>query len=266
MLDPSVRTPFVIQHVRANRNPIYKFTCPACGRSAPTFRPPTRDQAASAAAPVPSIFFFDRASSAALAIAQQVRASGGVVMFEPNGLGRDDSTRRFIELATVLKISDGRKPLLHFFDAAPGNQLQIQTLGSDGIAWRRGGRSWRALPGEQSNSLDSSGAGDWLSSVLLHYLARTPVMSDTDLVKTLQAGQILAAISCEYLGARGLYTAPKAEVNEKLRQRGVEQFVTDRDDCSVINAKSSDAACNVCLAAPDDVTMRRTDRLAAIGT
>jgi fructokinase len=209
------------------------------------------------------LFFFDRASSAALHAAEEVRTNGGQVMFEPNGLGRENSTRRAIELATVLKISGSRRALLHLFDCAIDAQLQIQTRGNQGLLWRRTGETWRGLPAELSSSVDSSGAGDWLTSVLLAAMSRSPQMLEVELVRTLRAGQAIAAVSCEYLGARGMNLASVDEVRDKLRRRGFDDYPGAGSRRLMADSLRSDAACDVCLAATSDAASSYMDRLAA---
>lgn len=265
-LDPQVQTPVLIQVVTdAPAEPRYLFTCPICRRSSASFRPITPEHAHAVTTPTPSMFFFDRASAAALEIARQVREAGGIVMFEPNTVGREQLTSRAVQLASIVKVSSGRGERLRaLLDSGPKGQVQIRSDGGRGLTWRRFGQRWRHEAALPSRAVDTSGAGDWLTSGLLHGLTVGHLESDAEVRDALARGQALAAVSCEFVGARGLANAPRSKVRRHLSGFGL----TLEGDRSAHVAEAGDAAddlaCRVCLA-PQEIKVD-TAHLAAIGT
>jgi fructokinase len=88
--------------------------------------------------------------------------------------------------------------------------LEIQTVGKDGLMFRRKGcDSWITLPSYSIEGVvDSAGAGDWCTAGLVFNLFRNTTsinaISDTDIKDALRFGQVLSALNCTFEGARGL--------------------------------------------------------------
>jgi fructokinase len=251
-----VDTPVVVHEVNA-RTHRYHFTCPSCGRRFPRHRPvPLPSAYELMCGGAPDVLFFDRASSAALLVADHVRANGGLVFFEPSTLGAFDRFTRAIDLAHVVKFSSERvKGFADHIRPSP-RQLQIETLGSRGARWRVGSGRWRRIQAlEAPTIIDAGGAGDWMTAAFLDALAgRVPVTVDSiDALEPLQQGQAWAALSCGFVGARGLSKAmPVSQARcmvDELRESKYTQRVPVRDD----DARSGqvDSSCGACLAAAD---------------
>ena len=250
--DPAVRTPVLIHDARSSR-PRYLFTCPSCGNSAASYRPPTTG---SALAAVPSSFvFFDRASAFAIEEARRASASGGKVMFEPNSLGRRQQCEAAIGLADIVKVSDDRPAdLKALLEGAPRGQLQVCTAGENGLSWRFAGSSWHHSVAKRITAVDTSGAGDWTTAGIISVLATSRPWTVTQIEEALNVGQVLAARACEYIGARGMsYALAAADV----LPMGVRHRVAARSA-----ELPNPLKCSVCL--DPDVT-DRTEVLAAIG-
>ena len=223
---PTAETPVIVQQNRIARNgtPEHRFsvTCPACGAWFPSFRAVTADsaslvmEAVADAAPsgfTPRVFFFDRVSRGALLLARFFADRGALVVFEPVGVG---DPRLFAEaLATthVLKYSHERLPeLADRRTTASRPLLELETRGEDGLRYRSPllpTRAWRrhgAVPA--SPVVDTAGAGDWCTAVLLSALAAGGVAGFVDTCQrhvsdAVRYAQAAAAIACTYEGARG---------------------------------------------------------------
>ncbi|MCH5717773.1 PfkB family carbohydrate kinase [Niabella hibiscisoli] len=92
-------------------------------------------------------------------------------------------------------------------------KVEIETLGSNGIKFRTNKSKvgkWHYLaPFKLPNVRDTAGAGDWCSAGIIAHLAelQTPKISSLnvkDWSNAINSGQSYAAISCLFVGARGL--------------------------------------------------------------
>lgn len=132
-----------------------------------------------------------------------------------------------LQLCDVLKYSDQRAK--GFSDFLSDNKafLEIQTLGAEGLRFQLRGqrrmRSWAALSSYDVDVKDTAGAGDWTTVGLIHRLFDEGRQSLRSLTKTqvaeaLQYGQALAALNCQFEGARGaMYQLPQSRFCEKLK-------------------------------------------------
>jgi fructokinase len=215
-LDRQLRTPVVYQfNDMANRHHSFSFDCPSCGTSR-RFAPGLIDGIEARPGTVPQrgqVFFFDRLTASSVVLAQQARANGGLVVFEPSSLGQDRSLFvRAVRAAHVVKYSADRISEDELPSLREGF-LEVQTLGARGLRFRMHSLdpSWVELPAIHTASVvDTAGAGDWCTAGFLHALARqTPAGSLADLgynhvYAALRSGQAVAALNCQHIGARGL--------------------------------------------------------------
>ena len=108
-----------------------------------------------------------------------------------------------------------------------GAQLEIQTSGDEGLRFllrdRRRAKTWVTFPLTEVDVKDTAGAGDWTTAGLIYRLfgdGRETLRSLTrsNVSDALQYGQALAALNCEFEGARGaMYQIPKQRFLDKLR-------------------------------------------------
>jgi len=216
---PSTRpTPIVIQRLLAGPGgePVHKFswTCPCCGSWLPRYTAIAKAAAAQVVAEIdePAVFFFDRPSPGAIAMATAYSAAGALVVFEPSANGDPRTFEAALKLADIVKYSDQRMAALPRHLSAR-KQLEIQTLGRSGLRYRfaKGSRTtaWKLLPSIVARELvDSAGAGDWSTAGLLHHVGRTgragfESCKHEELEAALHYGQALAAWTCSFEGARG---------------------------------------------------------------
>lgn len=199
-----VETPILVQRLTKS-GPKYLFSCPVCSYKFASHRPATREQAEEAAAASPRILFVDRASKASLDLMHNVKGQGGVVMFEPNGPGRPSLTAQAIALADILKVSEDRVASLGaLLNAAPTRQVQVRTRGRQGLEFRIGQNAWHVRRAHRARVSDSAGAGDWVTAGLLAHLLNEPDLTYRNISEGLDLGQGLAALSCAFVGARGM--------------------------------------------------------------
>lgn len=221
--DDAALTPVIVQqNRRAESGGVshhFSWRCPGCGSYWPSFRPPTRKSVEALAPKMRKhkSFFFDRASSGTILMAEISRSVGAVVFFEPSSVGDEKVLQRAVKASTIVKYSADRLKML------PGRQrppLEIRTRGSDGLEFRLpGARKWRHLPAVRARAvMDTSGSGDWLSAGFIKGscgAGRTGFdrLTEEQLVSAMRFGQALAAWNCQFEGARGaMYHTPAPSV------------------------------------------------------
>lgn len=229
------RTPIVIERIRklANGLPRSRFvwTCPGCGAWLPGYQAVlAKDmEPVIASMPDPVVCFFDRASRGALDLAAASAKRGALVVFEPSGVGDARLFREALGLSHVLKYSHERLSGIveTLGDRAP--LLEIETLGADGLRYRLGGhsgkREWRLLDAYGVTDVrDTVGAGDWCTAGFIHALGRRGAVALANpgrktVEGALRAGQVLAALTCAYEGARGgMYAMDKRQFRAAIRK------------------------------------------------
>ena len=214
VVESTMTTPTVIHEVLPKRHR-FRYGCPLCGRKLPRFRPIGVETGMLIAEQTsPDVLVVDRPSRAAVEMARRVSSRGGLVVFEPS---RPALNQRFDELALqshLLKYSDEAIDPRDL-PSAPrtSRQIQIRTLGPRGAQWRRVGNPWRYVDGFRPVVRDAAGAGDWTTAALLAVLGpMNPTdFNSVDFDDPLRLAQAVAALNCEFVGARGLSRAVKRE-------------------------------------------------------
>lgn len=246
-----VVTPVVIHEVFDGGHR-FRFGCPTCGRRFPRHRPIPNDMARTLLArQLPSVFFFDRASRAAIAIAEAVRDTGGLVMFEPGTRGHEQSFKRALDLAHIIKFSHDKKHQFEDALSAPrSGQLQIMTAGERGAFWRRT-RTWHRVAGIESTIVDAGGAGDWTTAGILASMQslRPDAIAVTDTDYLLRWGQALGVLSCGVIGARGLSSVMSPKEVVEAASKLVERERTTPANNHRLRASRRQAECPACLSA-----------------
>lgn len=226
-------TPIIVEKIFLGKDgaPKHRFlwTCPDCGAYLPSYRPVLTETAESLRVSIEKacVFFTDRVSRSTLVLAEHFKKNDAVVVFEPSGVGDPTLFVEMLQLCDVLKYSDQRAK--GFSDFLSDNKafLEIQTLGAEGLRFQLRGqrrmRSWAALSSYDVDVKDTAGAGDWTTVGLIHRLFDEGRQSLRSLTKTqvaeaLQYGQALAALNCQFEGARGaMYQLPQSRFCEKLK-------------------------------------------------
>lgn len=199
-------TPVVIHEI-TDRSHRYRFGCPTCERKFARYRPIPVDVAEDLVESHnrPDVLFLDRLSAGSELMAESVRDSGGLVVFEPSILRDSPRSRRVLDLAHVVKFSADRlDPGSGLLDASSGTH--IYTDGANGAYWRRGRTPWIHVPHYHIDVMDAAGAGDWMTAALLDAMPSLvpDEVEQNDLAGPLRYAQAVAALSCQTLGARSL--------------------------------------------------------------
>lgn len=184
----------------------YLYKCPRCSQSLPRSRPLTLAQVEHVLAEyfAPTVFFFDRANAATVALAEAYQARGTVVVYEPSTLVNAGLLQRAVAAASVIKGSDERVDFVQSMEFGNPDQLRVVTAGSDGARFSMGDGQWQHVGVFSVPVVDAAGAGDWTTAGLLHHLTRVGQMSPKVVSDGLLFGHALAALNCSVPGARGL--------------------------------------------------------------
>ncbi|MDT4966948.1 MAG: fructokinase [Acidobacteriota bacterium] len=223
-------TPVVVQRIctAINGDAYHRFEwkCPTNGTWLPRYTPLPRHLAVevSTRLPKPRVFFFDRVARSALFLAQQAKAQGALIFFEPSGLGDLGLFAQCVAVADIVKYSAERLESLPRVRTKDRPRLEIQTLGKHGLRYAirdnpNYSTCWRKLAAVPTDEFkDAVGAGDWCSAGILDILGRTGRRgflraSEARIVEAVRHGQSLASVNCRYAGARGgMYLLTKASL------------------------------------------------------
>lgn len=228
--EAKVDTPRIIEKLRSNGNNAkhsFLWHCPNCHAYLPRFRSPTLKYINGILEEKlkPKVYFFDRVSPATLKLAKSYKERGALVFFEPASLKNDIKFKEAISLSHILKYSRGKSDkncnnlqykTIEKEIISKGPSLVIKTLGKDGLFYSfTKDNKWRLQKGFQlSNLYDSCGAGDWCTVGFLYFLQELATKNKSSFMDILRSknsiksalifAQILASLSCSFVGARGL--------------------------------------------------------------
>ncbi|MCK4764174.1 MAG: hypothetical protein KAW12_18385 [Candidatus Aminicenantes bacterium] len=231
--EKKIETPRLIEKlVTGGTYPKHRFylRCPACRRFLPRFRSSRLDFIDNILIHEknPGVFFFDRITPSSLKMARVYRDRGALIFFEPNNLKHPDELEKAVRLCHILKFSNNvpchnslEDYTAAFLERVKSFQppFMIRTLGDAGVTINGAQDDiWHHKKGwKLQRAVDTCGAGDWFTVGFLYYLQKSAVQHSTSLVETLHHpetieasldfGQVLAAISCMFVGARGLSKA-----------------------------------------------------------
>ncbi|MFN0050625.1 MAG: PfkB family carbohydrate kinase [Planctomycetales bacterium] len=265
-VDDDGRTPVIVERITKNIRGVprhsFSWRCTECGAPFPGYRAELGEVAEEIATQLgqPQVFFFDRVSSGALILARACAEAGGLIVFEPSGVGNPILFRRAWQLAHVVKYSHERLSELPEMDTCRSPRLQIETLGDEGLRYRRTGAGNRPTRWIELKSLpvpsvkDTAGAGDWCTAGLLSRVGREGLqgflkITDQQLREALRYGQALSAWNCAFEGARGgMYVVSRRVFADQISK--IESGVNDVKAVSIEHLESTDddlkTLCNVC--------------------
>jgi fructokinase len=211
----TTRTPVVYQTLDEG-HPRYSFACPICGNNTRLVEPEVVDLASDVAdeAPVPQVFFFDRATALNARLASHFRSKGALIVFEPSTKVLDSAFWQCVSLSHVVKYSSDR---INGLGCGGAPFLEVCTDGASGLRFRMpDSHDWRQLPSVAAPFVaDTSGSGDWCTAGALYRFMRVrrtaQHASVRDVTSALRFGQALAALNCMYEGARAMANSRDAE-------------------------------------------------------
>ena len=267
-------TPLIVEKISQNRNdePFHTFnmTCPRCGSILPRYKPVLTKEInlIMDLLPNPFVFYLDRVSRGNILLAQEFKNKGALIFFEPSSIKSDKMFNECIVLADIVKYSDTTKvrdPTILKGSEIP---LIIRTLGSKGIEYsymgdRLDGMNMHHMDAfSLKHRVDTAGAGDWCSAGVIHALNKyNPQsinhISNTILSEILSFGQALAALNCQYSGARGnmyhMTLNNLAAIVTKLLNG--EDYVTPKERITpVYMTNKTEPLCPKCLKSPSNQT------------
>lgn len=223
-------TPVIIQRNIVNKDgiPSHKFEIKNNnGRFFLNFRSITKKQAYEIIGKisfVPDIFIFDRVSPAIILLARHFRDIGSIIYFEPSGKTVEKDFFTCVEISDIIKFADQRISQIDFADKYQ-NKLFIQTQGTNGLIYKFKNNIWKRMPAwENTSVIDTSGAGDWTSSIIINKLFDNEINSISDvpldfIETSIYDAQKFASYSCSFEGARGMMSMKRQELEYEIKRR-----------------------------------------------
>lgn len=197
----------------------FSFVCPETNEALPAYHPidevnvdharPVLDACA--------VFYTDRLSDAILRAMETAQESGALVFFEPSSICDEDLFERALQFITILKYSSERLHTRFGNSELKKGTMAIVTHGSEGLEIRIDGRQEWCAAFPAAVVRDTCGAGDMVSVGMIDWIlgresSRGGELYIEDVISGVLAGQRLAAVNCEYPGARGLFKRHGAHV------------------------------------------------------
>ena len=242
---PKLATPGIVELVCNTPGGTHRFThrCPVCGTRLPRASVVSKRQVE---AEVESIdrfdaFFFDRATSATVHLAESAQRAGLLVVFEPSSIPRGIWAKRATEVSDILKISVQPSPRVEGWlpSSSASTKFIVHTLGPQGARiLGRSSERWEVfyeLPASAQPCIrDTAGAGDWLTAGLLSNILQTPhTLSADSMRNSVEYGQRLSAISIAFNGPGGALAVLGAQAVERMALGALPTYVPfDRERCT----------------------------------
>lgn len=223
-------TPVIIHRILKDKdgNPKHKFEfkVPGTGAWLPQYKPVLKMavQRIVELQPITNVFYFDRVSPSTLDLVRYYKEKGALIVFEPSSLKLDKSFNEALSLANIVKFSNDRIPEYSDVHSSPKADLEIETLGKDGLRYRlksSDSNDWIIINAfKLDHILDSAGAGDWCTAGIINKLGYNGIQSlqessVEEIHKALNIGQALGALNCLFFGARGMMYNLDLDVIEK---------------------------------------------------
>lgn len=182
-----------------------------------------------------TVLIIDRANPLTLTLARMVKSAGGVVVFEPGYLSRNQEiVEQLIGIVDLLKYSTelnwGGVPFRKLPLSRPAQaSVIIETRGRTGVRALRENREVRLTTTPIMEIVDSAGAGDafmagFLTGVGEEGLFDLRGLSESSLESALERGQALGGLTCLFVGAKGIMHAHtrrevESAIDETVRTR-----------------------------------------------
>ena len=212
---PGLSTPGIVELITGTPEGDHRFThrCPVCAVGLPKHAVVSYSSAKKQAKSINQFdaFFFDRATSATLLLAEEARKAGLLVMFEPPHIPRTAKALRAAELSDIVKASRRPGSRIPDWDMPPGaaTRVIIETLGPEGVRFRyrssKGWGNWQNMGSFPPTQIkDTAGAGDWMTAGLLtSLLPQRKLLGIDELVSSVEYGRRLSAIGIAFDGPTG---------------------------------------------------------------
>ena len=239
----------------------FSWRCASCGARYPGYKPELVTVAESIVPKLKnvSVFFFDRVSAAAIALAKSAAEHGALVTFEPSSIGNPILFRQAWEISHVVKYSHERLSDFPELDVQSNPRLLIETLGDSGLRYRWRTPRRRTDTWVESKALsvdgvrDTAGSGDWCTAGLLSKIAANGFKgfsksTEQQIAEAIRFGQALAAWNCQFEGARGgMYAVSKKQFERQISEllSGSGKVIPATTD-NGLKSSSASGVCKVC--------------------
>lgn len=215
-LSPVAASPIVLEKIELSKNGVPKhrflWNCPDCNGYFPPFKPVLQSSVEflKSEKKDADVFFADRVSRSTVELARYYGSKGTLIYFEPSAAGDAKLFREMLQLCDVLKYSTQRARSFSELLRDHKAHLEIETLGEDGLRFRtrHSFGVWNSVPAFEIKIKDTAGSGDWTSVGLIESMFRDgredlAGTSREDISSFLEHAQALAALNCQFEGARG---------------------------------------------------------------
>ena len=221
-------TPVIIQRNIVDKDglPSHKFEIKNNnGRFYLNFRSITKkhaDEIISKISFIPKIFFFDRISPAIIQLANHFKGLGSIIFFEPSGKIKDREFSTCVQISDIIKFADQRISQIDFVKEY-NDKLFIQTQGKDGLIFKYKSNDWKKISAWENKSIvDTSGAGDWTTSILINNIFENDINSLSELKSSfidsaLIESQKYGSYSCSFEGSRGMMSLDIQKLKNRIR-------------------------------------------------
>lgn len=158
---------------------------------------------------VPDIFFYDASEAGLRYVAEELKAKGTLVYFEPES---DAEIKKFIkgvEVSDIIKFSHEKVTDISFTERYD-NKLFIRTMGAEGLEFNLCGKGWRKVAAAPNdNVVDWEGAGDWTTSQFIAAICEKEILSiskmtNENIRECLEKASETASRSVSYLSSKGM--------------------------------------------------------------
>jgi len=186
-----------------------------------------------------NVLYADRASAGIQLLREKFNKQGAWSVYEPNSSRNvkaflDHSLESHIVKFSSEKISERLAEDLRKKAKHGTTVLIVYTKGAHGLSFSYKKRDktmseWMHLPSQPvPEYVDAAGAGDWCTTgILIGLIGKNPSqrtwLTRDEVVASLQYGQALAAISCAFIGAQGLFYAEDGDRHFRTIDNDVKQ-------------------------------------------
>lgn len=212
-------TPIIIHRIlkdkQGNAKHKFEFRIPQTNTWLPSYKPVLASEVNNLTSKqsVADVYYFDRVSRSTIELGKFYKNKGALIFFEPSSITDNKQFKECLEIADIIKYSNDRISNYSELFPEPQVELEIETLGKEGIKYRRKSSKnygWNLIaPFEIKNIVDTAGAGDWCTAGIINELGGLggnsfKKVQNSIIERALYIGQAFGGINCMYDGARGI--------------------------------------------------------------
>lgn len=228
-------TPIIIHRIKKDKNGNsihrFEFRNPENGKWFPSYKAILVNQVdyIIEQSPIPSVFYFDRVTRAAIEFAKFYKKNGAIVYFEPSSITSLKLFEECLKIADIVKFSSERIKNYASLNEIQRAPLEIETFGKEGLRYRFDHnlrmKEWKFVASYKNPYVvDAAGAGDWFSAGLISKIAVKGLRGfnhcqEDFVLEAIRYGQALGSLNCFFDGARGLmYVLSKTRLQTLVKK------------------------------------------------